>query len=279
VVHSVVSFDDGVHSNLWLRPLLLAALSRPEPVINLNNLSCRIPPVPDILEKLPKIPNLTEMAYLRLKQRMLDGSLVEGARLTEESLASQLGISKSPVREALNRLESEGLINIQSRRGAHVRRFSIDETRDLFDLRVLLEVHAVGAAKVTPGLLHDMQESIDRTRFYLDAGEKVPHVEEDIRFHCMIAASTGNFEFYKVFEGVQQKTILSRSKTYHLSPTSAPVSHQKIYDALKSGDRAEAQRAMSEHILFLRDSLLNFLRERGEGAMPVEELLAGAGRP
>jgi DNA-binding GntR family transcriptional regulator len=235
--------------------------------------------VPDILEKLPKIPNLTEMAYLRLKQRMLDGSLVEGARLTEESLASQLGISKSPVREALNRLESEGLINIQSRRGAHVRRFSIDETRDLFDLRVLLEVHAVGAAKVTPGLLHDMQESIDRTRFYLDAGEKVPHVEEDIRFHCMIAASTGNFEFYKVFEGVQQKTILSRSKTYHLSPTSAPVSHQKIYDALKSGDRAEAQRAMSEHILFLRDSLLNFLRERGEGAMPVEELLAGAGRP
>ncbi|MES2391177.1 MAG: GntR family transcriptional regulator [Acidobacteriota bacterium] len=232
----------------------------------------------DILDKLPKIPNLTELAYLSLKQRMLDGSLLEGARLTEESLASQLGISKSPVREALNRLESEGLVCIQPRRGAFVRTFSIDETRNLFDLRILLEVHAVGIAKVTSILLADLQQSIDRSRIYLEAGDKVAHVEEDIRFHSMIASSTGNSEFYSVFEKVQHKTILSRSKTYHLAPTHAPVGHQKIYDALKRGDREEAQQAMGDHIRFLRDSLLEFLHERGEGAMPREETLAVLGR-
>jgi len=230
-----------------------------------------MPDVPDVIVKLPRVPNLIELAYLSLKQHMLDGSLVEGSRLTEESLATQLGISKSPVREALNRLESEGLICIESRRGAYVRKFSIEETRDLFDVRVLLEVHAVGIAKVTPDLLRELAESIDRTRMYLESGDKVAHVEEDMRFHSLIAASTGNGEFYTVFESVQHKTILSRSKTYHLSPRSAPVSHQRIYEALKKGDRHEAQWAMSEHILFLRDSLLAFLRESGEGAMPKRE--------
>jgi len=87
--------------------------------------------VPDFLDKLPKLPNLTESAYLSLKQHMLDGSLVEGARLTEESLATKLGISKSPVREALNRLETEGLVRIESRRGAYVRKFTTLESRGL----------------------------------------------------------------------------------------------------------------------------------------------------
>jgi DNA-binding GntR family transcriptional regulator len=231
-----------------------------------------MPYVRDLIVKLPKVPNLTDLACQSLKQHMLDGSLVEGTRLTEEQLAKQLGISKSPVREALNRLEAEGLICIQPRRGAYVRKFTLDETRNLFDLRVLLEVYSVETAKVTPELLQNMADSIDRTQKFLDAGNKLAHVEEDIRFHNMIAASSGNKEFYAVFESVQQKTILSRSKTYHLSPSSAPVNHQKIYEALREGNRAEAKRIMSEHILFLRDSLLAFIEESGEGTMPKEEM-------
>lgn len=231
-----------------------------------------MPDVPDFLVKLPRVPNLTDLACQSLKRHMLDGSLVEGARLTEEQLAKQLGISKSPVREALNRLEAEGLICIQPRRGAFVRKFTFDETRDLFDLRVLLEAYSVETAKVTPELLQDMADSIDRTQKFLNVGNKLAHVEEDIRFHSMIAASSGNKEFYSVFESVQQKTILSRSKTYHLSPSSAPINHQKIYEALRDGDRTEAKRTMSEHILFLRDSLLAFIQESGEGTMPKDEM-------
>jgi len=238
--------------------------------------SCRMPHVPDFLIKLPKVPNLTELAYLSLKQHMLDGSLVEGARLTEETLARQLGISKSPVREALNRLEAEGLIAIHARRGTFVRKFTLDETRDLFDLRVLLEVYAVEKAKITPELLSELSDSIERTKEHLRNGDKLAHSEEDLRFHSMIAESTGNSEFLRVFNGVQHKSILSRSKTYHLSPTSAPVNHQKIYEALKKGDREEAKRAMRDHIQFLGDSLLNFIRDHGEGAMPQGEDVAFA---
>jgi DNA-binding GntR family transcriptional regulator len=82
-------------------------------------------------EKLINVPNLTELTYRSVKEQVLDGTLREGMRLTEEQLANQLGIGKSPVREALNRLEAEGLISIESRRGAYVREFSMGPAAEI----------------------------------------------------------------------------------------------------------------------------------------------------
>jgi DNA-binding GntR family transcriptional regulator len=207
--------------------------------------------------KLTKIPNLTELAYRSIKQSLLDGTFTELSRLTEESLATQLGISKSPVREALNRLEAEGLIYIEARRGARVRQFSPKEIRDLYDLRVALEGYAIDAATITPKFLRELAASINRTKKLLEAGDKVGHIEEDMRFHAMITAAAGNDELSRVLENVQQKSLLCRSKSYELSSTTAPVAHKRIYVALKDGDKQEAQVAMREHIVFVRDRLLN----------------------
>ena len=229
--------------------------------------------------KLPKVfraPNLTELAYQSVKQHLLSGELVEGSRLTEESLSSQLGISKSPVREALTRLESEGLVVIESRRGAFVRKFSIRETRELYDVRQLLEVHAVGIAKLSTALLNELAESVERTRHHLEVGDMLAHVEEDMRFHGMIAAATENDELCRILENVQHKSLLSRAKTYHLSATTAPASHQKIYRALKAGNRRAAQEAMSEHIAFVRDALLESLEAADLAISELEAASIGA---
>ena len=158
--------------------------------------------------KLPKAPNLTELTYRSVKQQLLNDSFREGSKLTEEYLSKQLGISKSPVREALMRLESEGLICIESRRGAYVRKFSAKEVMDLYDIRALLEVHAVRIANVTPTLLTNMAESIERTRHHIETGNKPQHIAEDIHFHGLIANSTGNAEFGKMLDNIQQKTQL-----------------------------------------------------------------------
>ena len=131
--------------------------------------------------KLAKIPNLTELTYRSIKQNLLDGTLGELSRLTEESLATQLGISKSPVREALNRLEAEGLVCIEPRRGAYVRQFSAKEIRDLYELREILEVHSIDAATITPKLLSDLAASVNRTKKYLKEGNKLEHIEEDMQ--------------------------------------------------------------------------------------------------
>ena len=206
--------------------------------------------------KLAKIPNLTELTYRSIKQNVLDGTLGELSRLTEESLATQLGISKSPVREALNRLEAEGLVIIEARRGAYVRQFSAKEIRDLYELREVLEVHAIEAATITPKLLTDLAGSINKTKKFLKAGNKLEHIEEDMRFHSLITAATGNQELSRVLENVQQKALLCRSKSYELSATTAPVAHMKIYQALKNDAKREARTAMRDHIVFVRERLL-----------------------
>jgi DNA-binding GntR family transcriptional regulator len=228
--------------------------------------------------KIPKYPNLTELAYLHIKQYILEGSLEEGRKLTEEALATQLGISKSPVREALNRLDSEGLVCIESRRGAYVRRFSLKEARDLCGLRELLEVHAVGLARITPSFLRDLAESIDRTKRNLDEGNMMAHVEEDIRFHNFIAAATDNDELCHIIENINQKSFLCRSKSYHLSASTAPDSHSRIYRALRDGERELAQQAMRNHIRFVRDALMRSLAAE-ESAAKEESGLVTASQP
>ncbi len=206
--------------------------------------------------KLAKLPNLTELTYRSIKQNLLDGSLGESSRLTEESLARQLGISKSPVREALNRLEAEGLVCIEPRRGAFVRKFSAKEVRDLYELREMLETHAIEAVVITPKLLVDLAGSINRTKKYLKSGSKLEHIEEDLRFHAMITTAAGNQELCRVLGNIQQKTLLCRSKSYELSATTAPVAHMKIYEALEKGSKHEARLAMRDHIVFVRERLL-----------------------
>ncbi len=116
--------------------------------------SCRLSQIVlEQMKKLTNIPNLTELTYRSIKAQLLDGTLREGMRLTEELLATQLGISKSPVREALNRLEAEGLVCIEARRGAYVREFSPKEISDLYDLREVLEMHSIAAAKADAGVV------------------------------------------------------------------------------------------------------------------------------
>jgi DNA-binding GntR family transcriptional regulator len=209
------------------------------------------------MNKLAKVPSLTELAYSSLKQSLLNGNLDRQSRFTEEYLATKLGTSKSPIREALNRLAAEGLICIEPRRGAYVRQFSAKEIRDLYDLRLVLELHSIGAAVITPELLNELAASVRRTKQHLKDGDKLKHIEEDLHFHSLIATATGNSELLRVFENIQQKSLLCRSKSYGLSASTAPVAHTKIYQALKQGSKRHAKTAMQEHIVFVRDRLLS----------------------
>src|ERR1700737_1113635 len=112
------------------------------------------------MKRLKIRPNLTSLAYKSIKEYILEGGLYEETRLTEELLSDQLGISKSPIREALNRLEAEGLVRIEARRGAYLPTFSMKEIDELYDLREALEVHATRTAKVTPALVAELKQRI-----------------------------------------------------------------------------------------------------------------------
>jgi DNA-binding GntR family transcriptional regulator len=214
------------------------------------------------IKKIKTPRNLTALAYDSIKAYILEGDLDDNVRLTEELLSRQLGISKSPVREALNSLHTEGLIRIEARRGAYLRRFSIQEVKDLYDLREALEVYAVGAAEVNSDLIADLHKSIENTRKFLKVGDKMGHIEEDTKFHGLIANATGNAELCRVLANIQSQIWLCRRKTYKLSSTTAPEAHLAILEALSKDDREGAQAAMRDHISFVRQRLINFMEHQ-----------------
>lgn len=207
-----------------------------------------------------RIPeNLTSMAYRAIKDYILDGRLDDNTRLTEEFFSQQLGISKSPVREALTRLESERLIQIEPRRGAFLKQFSIKEIGDLYDLREALEVYAVGRAQLSPALLASLRECVERSRKYLEANDKRRYVEEDVNFHALLAAASGNELLTEILANVQHQVWLFRRKTYDLSRSTATETHAAIVRALEKGDKDAAQRLMRQHVIEVRDKLIRYL--------------------
>jgi DNA-binding GntR family transcriptional regulator len=207
-----------------------------------------------------KIPsNLTTLAYNSIKEYILQGRLDDNSRLTEDFLSNQLGISKSPIREALNRLEAEGLIRIEPRKGAYLRRMSPAEISQLYDLREALEVHVVRTAKLSATLLSDLRHSVKQQRALLKANDKAHYIEEDVRFHAELALATGNLYLCATLENVQNQIWLSRRSTYDLSSSSAPDYHECILKALEENDREKAQQFMRDHIEKVRQRLLQFL--------------------
>jgi DNA-binding GntR family transcriptional regulator len=217
-----------------------------------------------------KIPsNLTVLAYESIKQHILEGRLDGDSRLTEDFLSKQLGISKSPIREALNRLEAEGLIRIEPRRGAYLQAFSIKDINELYDLREALETHVVRTAELSDPLLTRLRQSVRRMRKFLKENDKPKYIDEDMLFHAELAGATGNDRLCRILENVQNQIWIFRRKTYDLSSSSAPDHHDAIVSALEKGDRAAAEQAMSEHISSVRRKLVEFLEAPAE---PVADL-------
>jgi DNA-binding GntR family transcriptional regulator len=213
------------------------------------------------IRKLTAPQNLTALAYDSIKRHILEGKLDEDTRLTEEFLSNRLGISKSPVREALNSLQTEGLIHIEPRRGARLRQFSVKEVKNLYDLRETLEVFAVSIARVTPTVLAELTKSAERTRRWVKANDKTKHIEEDTRFHAAIASATGNDELCRVLKNIQDQIWLCRCKTYNLSSSTASEAHLAILKALEENDTKGAQTAMRNHIDHVRTRLIDFLQQ------------------
>ena len=216
--------------------------------------------VKDSMKKLVVPQNLTSLAYASIKDYILREDLDEQNRLTEEDLSRRLGISKSPVREALNSLHTEGLIRIEARRGAYVRSFSSQDVRNLYGVREALEMYAVGTAVITPSLIDHLHQSVARTRKLLKAGDRLGHIEEDMNFHGLIASASGNAELCHMLTNIQNQLWLCRRKTYVLSASTAPSAHSAILEALESGNRKAAQNAMRNHIALVRRRLLEFMQ-------------------
>ena len=214
------------------------------------------------MKKIRVPENLTTQAYRRIREFILEGGMDDRARLTEEFLATQLGISKSPIREALTRLETEGLLRIEPRRGAYLRKYTPKEAEDLYDLREALESHAIRTARITPRVVEGLRAHLRQMREHYQTNAKIPWIEEDAAFHNAIAEATGNKLLLNALENLQHQLWLFRRTAYDLSSSNALVSHEEIVNSLERGDRASADALMREHIAYSCRQLVEVMTSR-----------------
>ncbi|CAB4924609.1 unannotated protein [freshwater metagenome] len=202
-----------------------------------------------------------------LRQQILRGQHPPGGRLNEVEIATELGVSRGPVREAMQRLARDGLVELQAHRGAFVRRLGRGEVRDLFEVRVALErtVARLAANRATP-----------EQRAQLEALRGTPSsiftaADADLRFqgprdvHALLASAAGNPALASHVALVNQELQLLRAQSGQIPVRAehAATEHDELLTAVLSGDGERAAAAMEEH---LRESL-----EHALGSMTAED--------
>jgi DNA-binding GntR family transcriptional regulator len=213
----------------------------------------------------------SDPTYTQLRRLIIEGHFPPGMRLIEERLASELGVSRTPVRQALARVAADGLVQIFPNRGAVVRTFTSDDLNDSFALRAELEGYAAQQAARNLSIT-DLAE-LEHAMQALEASLQQPFanrtaevhflVEQNQRFHGTIVAASGNRRLGTVLPQVIDIPFQFRS-FYWYSPEERQISnffHRTIFNALHHRDGSRARAMMIEHILRGRDFLLTSLAE------------------
>ncbi len=203
---------------------------------------------------------LREIVYEELKRQIMVGEIAPGTRMMEVELADEMGVSRTPVREAIRKLEKEGLVTIEPRRGAYASDISAKEMVDILEVRQDLEGMAAGIAaqKIT----EEGKEELERlVQVYKESVEK-EDIEEiianDEAFHKYIVSLSGNKTLIKMVSQVQELVLRFRYIYYEDFSRfrNQPTEHQAIVDAILSGSSSSARINAEEHLARLKDFVI-----------------------
>lgn len=191
-------------------------------------------------KEIKKNEPVYQQAYEIIRNMIIDGSLPPGSKLTEEKLAAQLGISRTPIRESIRRLEQEGLVA-----GKTVVEPSEDNLKDSYGIRILLEGYSARCAA-----LNFTEEQKQRLLSSTELGksDKLEDImEANTTFHDIIMEASGNRYMIDVIDHMRALILLCRSKVVHTSQCMADE-HAAIYKAITDGNPDLAERLMREHL-------------------------------
>lgn len=200
----------------------------------------------------PARANLAEQAYAQLKEMIHDFQLLPGDRFSESEMGARLGVSRTPVREALFRLRNEGFLEVESKSGWHVRPIDFDKLDQLYDLRVLLELAA--AARLCARTSDPPELEALKAAWLVPASDRLSGMREvgalDEAFHATLVRAAGNAEIARVHWDVTERIRIVRRLDFtrddRIDATYAE--HAKILRAILQRKPDQAQLLLKTHI-------------------------------
>ena len=207
-------------------------------------------------------------AYERLKTEILNGELPPGFQAPEPDIASRLGMSRTPVREALIRLEAEGLVDLIPRRGAKVLAISQKDICEIFEILAVLEgLAAKSAARrdIPEALLQSIEAVMTRADAALAENNIETWAKLDDRFHRLLAQSCGNARLEAEVNNLLDQVHRANRVLLRLNkaPASNVEDHRKIFEAIRSGQEEMASAGAQSHRLNGLNTMKRLLQSSG----------------
>lgn len=205
------------------------------------------------LPKVAKAASFKEQIYQKLKTAIINQVLQPGEQIHERMLAESLGISRTPLREALHRLESEGWIVTEAWKGTYVSPITEQDIKDIFQLREMLEIKVIEliVQQITSEQLRKLDE-FHQMQIRLDDKCKVGEfIEIDRKFHMYLAELTGNKRLVQILDNLSDMIRRLGVASIHTNERYREIlqEHTNIINSLKTNDPIKAKEGMLDHVL------------------------------
>ena len=212
---------------------------------------------------------LRDVVFNTLRQAILKGELKPGERLMEIQLANKLGVSRTPVREAIRKLELEGLVLMIPRKGAEVAEITRQDMEDVLEVRTALEELAVKDAcdHITDAQLSELKKASNEfKKALLEGKDLVTCADADMHFHDVILSATNNRRLIQMLNNLSEQMYRYRMEYLkdERTPKTLIEEHDAIRRALKKHDKVKAGAAIRVHIDNQKRSILESLTEKEE---------------
>lgn len=212
-------------------------------------------------------PSLADLVYQQLVDGILSGKLASGAHLNVADIAKEMQVSPSPVRDALMRLATQGLISNNTNRRATVTRFERAELEELFEVREILECAAAekAASRIEAAAVKEIRQAVEECAAFADQpAQKKAMLDLDNHFHLLVAGASGNQALREeILRCNRRIRVVQWLRLDHRRMGGAYEEHLAVVQALERHDGPAARLAMSTHI---RSSLRNVLSGLAAGS-------------
>lgn len=188
-----------------------------------------------------------------IREAILQGYFKPGERLDQDLIADELAVSRTPLREALKSLESDGFIEVRPHYGAFVAKVTAQDIREIYETRALLEAEIV--RQVTPlipeSALDELEASLSETQAHFDAGNIAKHFESDVHFHDVLASYVENRLLKEMLDSLFNRICIARRFAQSKPGTHLVESfkeHNAILHAVRRRDAKQAAELMRRHL-------------------------------